>query len=373
MVQLTSSLLLSAAAMAATGVVAHPGHDHGAEARARAAGLANLKTRSLSACAPQLEARGVSAAAAARRAAVVAELTKKTLVTRELDLALNTSHRSNLTGVTPETDPSLLFSGNGSCALVPETTQGPYYVSGELMRSDVVEDQVGVPLYLDVQMIDTTTCEPLEGVAVDFWSCNATGSYSGISSQAGLDTTWLRGIQASDADGVVAFKSIMPGHYSGRTHHLHLLAHSPGNWSLLDNGTITGGTSTPHIGQVFFDQDLLDELETLAPYTQNTQSWTKNDEDNIVVQEAEATGVDPMAEYVLLGDSLADGVFAWISVGIDPSAVYHVDAAVYRTEDGAREDACFEMINLTPDDPPLPDPPASCTATAAATSSTASA
>ncbi|KAK6208456.1 hypothetical protein LQW54_006802 [Pestalotiopsis sp. IQ-011] len=244
---------------------------------------------------------------------------------------------------------------------------GPYHVSGEMIRSDTTEDQVGVPLYLDVQFIDTTTCEPVEGVAVDYWHANATGDYSGISSQAGLNTTWLRGIQVTDASGVVGFQGIIPGHYTGRTHHVDLLAHSPGNWTTLENGTITGGNNTPHIGQVFFDQDLVDEVETLSPYTLNTQSWTKTDEDNIFVQEAEATGVDPMANYVLLGDSVADGVLAWISVGIDPSAVYEVDSAVQHTADGGVEDPCFLMITLTPDDPDLPPLPASCTAASTAT------
>ncbi|KAI1339860.1 Intradiol ring-cleavage dioxygenase [Xylariaceae sp. FL0016] len=369
MVNFSRSVLLSA--LAAVEVLAHPGADHRAEAAKRAEQLSHLKTRSLSACSEKLAARGVTAAAARRRAAVVNELTKAKLVNRDLDVALNTSHHSNMTGLTPDVDPSVLFSGNGSCALVPETTQGPYYVAGEYMRSNITEDQVGVPLYIDVQIIDTNTCEPLEGVALDFWQCNATGWYSGISAQAGLDTTWLRGIQATDEEGVVAYQSIMPGHYAGRTHHLHLLAHAPGDWEELENGTITGATNTPHIGQLFFDQDILDELETMEPYSSNTQSWTKNDEDTIVVQEAEATGVDPMVEYVLLGDSLSDGVFAWASVGIDPTSVYHVDAAAYHLAEGSYEDACFEMINLAEGDAPLPDLPASCSSSAVASSTAA--
>lgn len=40
------------------------------------------------------------------------------------------------------------------------------------------EGQAGVPLTLDVGVLDMATCEPLENVLVDFWHCNATGSYS---------------------------------------------------------------------------------------------------------------------------------------------------------------------------------------------------
>lgn len=369
MVQVKSLLFLS---LGLATVLAHPGEDHAAEARQRRTALA--KTRSIATCSSSLESRGINVAAAHRRRGLLSKFQKRAIVERDLDLALNTSHHSNLTGVTQDTDPSVLFSGNGSCALVPETTQGPYYVTGEFIRSNAIEDQVGVPLYLDVQFIDTNTCEPLEGAAVDYWHCNATGYYSGIESQAGLNTTWLRGIQVTDEDGVIAVQSIMPGHYAGRTHHIHLLTHSPGDWTQLPNGTITGGNNTPHIGQVFFDQDLVDQVELVEPYTQNTQSWTKNDEDNIVVQEAEATGVDPMANYVLLGDTVADGIFAWITVAIDPTAVYEVDEAVRHTADGGAVNDCFEMINLSPDDPPLPDLPASCSAaTSAAATATSTA
>lgn len=30
----------------------------------------------------------------------------------------------------------------------------------------------GVPLYMDIQLINTNTCEPLLGVALDFWSAS---------------------------------------------------------------------------------------------------------------------------------------------------------------------------------------------------------
>lgn len=356
---------------ATSGVQAHPGEDHAAEARHRRAALSQM--RSISSCSSSLEQHGIAAAGARRRHALATGMRKRGVFGRDLYQALNTSHHSNLTGITPDTDSSTLFAGNQSCSLVPETTQGPYYVTGEMIRSDVTEEQEGVPLYMDIQFIDVNTCSPVEGVAVDYWSANATGSYSGISTQAGLNTTWLRGLQVTDQDGVVGFQAIVPGHYSGRTHHVHLLAHSPGNWTRLSNGTITGGNNTPHIGQVFFDQALVDEVETLEPYTKNTQSWTKNDEDNIVVQEAIATGVDPMVNYVLLGESVADGIFAWVSVGINPEAVYEVDSAVQHTADGGIENDCFEMINLTPNDPELPPLPSYCSSVISSTSAPVSA
>lgn len=68
---------------------------------------------------------------------------------------------------------------NDTCVLEPEVTWGPYvYPNSQTLRQDMSEDQPGVPLTLDVGVLDMATCEPLENVMVDFWHCNATGSYS---------------------------------------------------------------------------------------------------------------------------------------------------------------------------------------------------
>ena len=336
--------------LAAVSVLAHPGHNVEEEAAQRLASLQQLNTRSLGSCNSALKARGVKKVMAERREAIFGKISKRKLVSRDYSTALNTSHHSNLTGIGPFTDPTELFEGQNSCVLAPEATQGPYYVTGEMIRSHVAEQQDGVPLWLDVQFVDVNNCQPIPGVAVDLWHANATGSYSGVEAQAGVKTTWLRGIQVTDADGVVNYQSIIPGHYTGRAQHIHLIAHSPGNWTLLRNGTITGGNDTPHIGQIFLDQDLLDEVENTYPYTTNTQAWTKNNEDSILKQESQGEGVDPMVEYVLLGDKIEDGVFGWISIGIDPSAVYKVTEAAHFFGDGAASNDCMDMLNLDPKD-----------------------
>jgi protocatechuate 3,4-dioxygenase beta subunit len=80
---------------------------------------------------------------------------------------------------TTETAETTIFSANTSCILTPEVTDGPYYVTGESIRSNVKEDLYsdGVDLYLEVQYLDITTCEPVEGIYVDIWNANATGVY----------------------------------------------------------------------------------------------------------------------------------------------------------------------------------------------------
>lgn len=239
-------------------------------------------------------------------------------MTGELDYSLNT-------------DPATIFSAKTSCILAPVETAGPYYVLGELIRSDVTEGQAGVDLYLDVQYIDINTCEPVSGLYIDIWNCNATGVYSGVESgQGGLNSTFLRGIQKTDDDGVVAFETLFPGHYQGRATHTHLLTKS--NVTLRENGTTEGGAVT-HIGQLFYPEDLITDVESFAPYNTNTVERTTNDEDMWSIVQADAS-YDPFAECVYLGDIAADGLLAWIQIGINASAdhsddEYYAVAATY--------------------------------------------
>lgn len=86
------------------------------------------------------------------------------------------------------------------------------------------------------------------------------------------------------------------------------------------------------MGQLFFDQTLISAAEALAPYTTNTQDLLLNVDDDIFAQEA--ANSDPVLNYVYLGDSVEDGVFAWVTVGIDPSAVTMPRAAASYGEGG---------------------------------------
>jgi protocatechuate 3,4-dioxygenase beta subunit len=245
------------------------------------------------------------------------------------------SHNATSLGYTLETSASTLFSANTSYALTPENTIGPYYVSGELIRTNVTDGEAGVPVHLEMQFVDINTCLPVEDLTIDIWSCNATGVYSGIDvsqSQGGLDTTFLRGVQVSDTEGVVEFDTIFPGHYTGRATHEHVVSHI--NGTILPNGTYTGGT-TNHIGQLFFDESLRSAVEATYPYNTNTQAVVSNDDDMWAPTQADAD-YDPFPEYVMLGNSLSDGLLMFITIGIDSSANYTANAAIaaYYQEDG---------------------------------------
>jgi hypothetical protein len=174
-------------------------------------------------------------------------------------------------------------------------------------------------MHIELQFVDMSTCEPVESVLADVWHCNATGVYSGIDSsegEGGLNSTFMRGVQSSDEEGVAAFDSLFPGHYDSRITHFHLVVQT--NATLLPNNTYTGGT-TLHIGQIYFDDALVEAVEATAPYNTNTIAFTTWELDGWMLEEA-TTDYDPFVEYVQLSDNLEDGLLAWITVALDLSS-----------------------------------------------------
>lgn len=164
-----------------------------------------------------------------------------------------------------------------------------------------------------------------------------------------LNRTFLRGLQPTDADGVAQFHTVFPGHYAIRTTHQHVLAHV--NATLLPNNTITGG-SIAHVGQIFFDQDLIDSVEATYPYNTNTIPRTPNTNDSILASEVEGTDSDPLVEYALLGGDVTDGIFAWITIAVNVSASYDPSYRFVRTSTGGvQECGGSQGGGNLPDDP----------------------
>ncbi|KAI0150017.1 aromatic compound dioxygenase [Hypoxylon sp. NC0597] len=285
--------------------------------------------RAITGCNTTPEAAALKARSVARRSAAAQALREKRGLSErrmkskrgqaDLEKYLNVSHDASVTGFTLDTPLDIIFDSNSTAALVPEVTIGPYWVAGELIRTDVTDNEPGVPVHLDLQFIDINTCAAIPNMLVDIWHCNSTGVYSGVSSpgQGGLDSTYGRGVQTTDEDGVVQFDTIFPGHYRGRTPHIHLM--STENATVLPNKTYVTNGKTNHIGQLFFDQSLIDAVEELAPYNTNTQPLTLNVNDGIDAQTSTAE-YDPFADYVQLGDDLQDGLLAYLTVFVDTKA-----------------------------------------------------
>ena len=41
---------------------------------------------------------------------------------------------------------------------------------GEIIRSKIIDGEKGVPLHLDIQLVDVTTCQPVKDVFLEMWS-----------------------------------------------------------------------------------------------------------------------------------------------------------------------------------------------------------
>lgn len=114
-----------------------------------------------------------------------------------------------------------------------------------------------------------------------------------------------------------------------------VLAHAINETVRLPNDTVSGlyTSYASSVGQLFFDQELITKVEETTPYTSNTQNLTENSNDDILLQEAE--DIDPFVEYVYVnGNDVTDGIFAWISLAIDPSEDSSVTPAAYLTSSG---------------------------------------
>ncbi|KUF95343.1 hypothetical protein AM588_10005333 [Phytophthora nicotianae] len=287
--------------------------------------VANAK-HALGDCTNTEPMRKLQERAVVRRAETVDNLRRERRQRRlDVDTVVATNHQSNLTGVTADTSSSVLFGDEVACVLEPEVTYGPYYVLGEYIRSDMREDQPGVDMYIDVQVIDVSTCEPVTDMYVDFWHANATGQRHHQPQQHVPARC-----HPTDEDGVAQMISIFPGHYVERATHLHFIGNY--NGTVLSNGTYSGG-SVAHVGQFFFDQDLITSVNEQDTYVTNTQEITLN-EDDMWLQAAAADGYDPIMEYALLGDSVADGLFVWISLAVDMTAAQEVEEAATLTANG---------------------------------------
>jgi hypothetical protein len=106
------------------------------------------------------------------------------------------------------------------------------------------------------------------------------------------------------------------------------------NYTKLENNTIQGG-KVNHIGQIYFDQDLVDQVEKTAPYNMNQQVQVKNNQDFLLAQGASG-GADPVLEYVVIGNKLENGVFGWINFGIDSKSSRNVYAAANCDAEGCK-------------------------------------
>jgi len=166
-----------------------------------------------------------------------------------------------------------------SCVVVPELTEGPFYVDTGLERSDIrpntadgaVSEGATLELAWAVSQVDGDACVPLEGAVVDVWHCDASGVYSGVQ---GVGGDFLRGFQRTDANGSAAFTTIYPGWYSGRAVHIHFKVRT-------DPDADAGFEAT---SQLFFDDAFSESVFGTGVYAAKGPQDMRNDQDGIYQQ-----------------------------------------------------------------------------------------
>ncbi len=128
-----------------------------------------------------------------------------------------------------------------TCAKSPEETVGPYpsnyqTLYNTYLRSDIREDRSGIPLTFNITLVNSNNnCTVVKDANIYIWHCDRDGYYSQYSQPGYLGTkdytasTFLRGIQTTDASGKVSFSTIFPGWYTGRVCHIHARVYVSGN------------------------------------------------------------------------------------------------------------------------------------------------
>ena len=226
------------------------------------------------------------------------------------------------------------FDGLGTCSLMPEKTAGPFPLDQQLDRRDITEGYPGQPMRLGLRVLDAT-CSPVPGATVEIWHADATGDYSAFTDNGGgkdegAGTTFLRGTQTADADGIVEFLTVYPGWYRGRAVHIHLRVH------LDDEIVLTS--------QMFFDDDYTAGVYAAAPYAEFGLPDTPNGADNIAGNSA--------AEGTMLHTSAADtangpGTLALLNLGVDASVAAFRWSRSHRRHRRPGRDRCPRCLRRT--------------------------
>ncbi|KAB8076944.1 hypothetical protein BDV29DRAFT_154195 [Aspergillus leporis] len=94
----------------------------------------------------------------------------------------------------------------------------------------------------------------------------------------------------------------------------------------VPNNILSGGQAA-HVGQFFCNQGLVNAVEATYPYNTNAFERTTNADDRVSSTETAGTSYDLVSNYVFLGDSLPDGILAWIAVVVNVSVSYDTSYA----------------------------------------------
>ena len=98
---------------------------------------------------------------------------------------------------------------NPSCPQTPDEIVGPFPIKtpADLVRENIIGNRSGIPLLIEFTIQNSSDgCNPLAGVSVDLWQCDANGNYSEYADQIDGNFTsesFLRGRQTTDNNRLV--------------------------------------------------------------------------------------------------------------------------------------------------------------------------
>lgn len=194
-----------------------------------------------------------------------------------------------------------------ACIARPRQTEGPFFVEGDLERSDLRGDprtgnvKPGAPLRLafSVSRLGAAGCAPLAGVQVHVWHCDAAGNYSAVRDRRAstVGEAFLRGYQTTDATGAARFITVYPGWYPGRAVHVHFKIR-----------TARAGRAAEFTSQLYFDDALTDRIHAAAPYADRGQRELHNSDDFLFRDGGRQLLLDVASE--------ADGYTARFDIGL---------------------------------------------------------
>lgn len=214
-------------------------------------------------------------------------------------------------------------STSGDLTEIPEETAGPYPGDGSngadvLEQSGVVRSDIrssfgtstttaeGIPLTIRLTVLDLANGgAPFTGVAVYVWHCDRAGNYSMYSS--GVENeNYLRGVQITDASGVVEFTSIFPACYSGRWPHIHFEVYP-------NEAAITDATNKIATSQLALPQNVCDTVYATSGYEQSVSNLSR-----ISLSSDNVFGEDSAAhQLATMSGDVNSGYTATLTVPVD--------------------------------------------------------
>lgn len=233
----------------------------------------------LAACASNDDASSNTTGAALTSAPPVTDVTEPSAAPSTIAEGPTTSDQDEPTASTAATEPidgqaaltAAEFEALAVCTLLAESTAGPFGLDEQFDRSDITEEYPGHPVRLGLRVVDAE-CVPITDSRVEVWHTDATGDYSafadnGSGKDEGQGTSFMRGTQPTNDDGIVEFATIYPGWYGGRTPHIHVRVHR--------------NDSTVLTSQLYFDDAYTAAVYETGAYAEFGQADTTNASDGI--------------------------------------------------------------------------------------------